>query len=90
MVMGQYVSTQRSASVNYSKNHLESHCSADGADVVIVGCGIGGSALAVTLAREGRRVTVIERSMSEPDRIVGELLQPGGVAALKTLGECVP
>lgn len=29
---------------------------------------------------------LIERDLSEPDRIVGELLQPGGVAALHSLG----
>lgn len=29
---------------------------------------------------------MIERDMSEPDRIVGELLQPGGVSALNDLG----
>jgi len=29
---------------------------------------------------------LVERDLSEPDRIVGELLQPGGVNALKTLG----
>lgn len=38
------------------------------------------------LARDGRRVSLIERDMSEPDRIVGELLQPGGYNALKKLG----
>lgn len=55
-------------------------------DVVIVGAGILGSALAATLARQGRDVLLIERDYSEPDRIVGELLQPGGVAALSALG----
>lgn len=55
-------------------------------DVVIVGAGILGSALAITLARQGRSVTLLERSIKEPDRIVGELLQPGGVQALRTLG----
>ena len=55
-------------------------------DVVIVGSGILGSALAATLAKEGRRVTVIERDLKEPNRIVGELLQPGGRRALQELG----
>ena len=44
------------------------------------------------LARDGRKVCLIERDMSEPDRIVGELLQPGGFHALKKLGlegECI-
>ena len=57
-------------------------------DVVIVGAGILGTALAITLARppHNRSVTLLEKSLKEPDRIVGELLQPGGVAALRELG----
>ncbi|XP_062022693.1 squalene monooxygenase SE1-like [Rosa rugosa] len=55
-------------------------------DVVIVGAGVAGAALAYTLAKEGRRVHVIERDLSEPDRIVGELLQPGGYLKLIGLG----
>lgn len=54
--------------------------------MIIVGSGIVGSALATVLARDGRRVTLIERDLKEPDRIVGELLQPGGCKALKLLG----
>lgn len=56
------------------------------ADVVIIGAGILGCALAVTLGRQGRSVFLLEASMKEPDRIVGELLQPGGVNALDKLG----
>ncbi|XP_070768712.1 squalene monooxygenase [Enoplosus armatus] len=55
-------------------------------DVVIVGAGVLGSAMAAVLARDGRKVTVVERDLKEPDRIVGELLQPGGYRALKDLG----
>lgn len=57
-------------------------------DVIVVGAGILGTALAITLARppHNRSVTLLEKSLKEPDRIVGELLQPGGVAALKELG----
>lgn len=29
---------------------------------------------------------LLEKDLSEPDRIVGELLQPGGYVALKKLG----
>lgn len=61
------------------------------ADVVVVGAGILGCAVAVALGNQGRSVLVLERSMREPDRIVGELLQPGGVQALEKLGlrECL-
>ncbi|KAK9447007.1 squalene epoxidase-domain-containing protein [Limtongia smithiae] len=59
---------------------------ADKYDVVIVGAGVVGASLAATLGKQGRSVLVIERDWSEPDRIVGELLQPGGVLALTKLG----
>ncbi|GFN79564.1 squalene monooxygenase-like [Plakobranchus ocellatus] len=55
-------------------------------EVIIIGSGVGGSAMANVLARDGRKVTVIERDLKQPDRIVGELLQPGGVRALSKLG----
>ncbi|XP_056142644.1 squalene monooxygenase [Lampris incognitus] len=55
-------------------------------DVVIVGAGVLGSAMAAVLGRDGRKVTVLERDLREPDRIVGELLQPGGYRALRDLG----
>ncbi|KAL6216744.1 hypothetical protein ACLB2K_009963 [Fragaria x ananassa] len=67
--------------------------SADGdVDVIIVGAGVAGSALAHTLGKvDGRQVRVIERDLTEPDRIVGELLQPGGYLKLIELGleDCV-
>lgn len=55
-------------------------------DVLIIGAGVIGSAAAVTFATQGRSVLLLERRLKEPDRIVGELLQPGGVAALDKLG----
>ncbi|XP_065847198.1 squalene epoxidase 3 [Euphorbia lathyris] len=41
--------------------------------------------------QEGRRVHVTERYLTEPDRIVGELLQPGGYLKLieLELEDCV-
>ncbi|XP_073092361.1 serine/threonine-protein kinase TAO1-like isoform X3 [Manis javanica] len=55
-------------------------------EVIIVGSGVLGSALAAVLSRDGRKVSVIERDLKEPDRIVGEFLQPGGYPVLKDLG----
>lgn len=64
----------------------ESGPDSDLADVIVVGAGVAGSALAYTLGKDGRRVHVIERDLREPDRIVGELLQPGGYLKLIELG----
>lgn len=36
--------------------------------------------------QDGRQVHVIERDLIKPDRIVGELLQPGGYLKLIELG----
>jgi hypothetical protein len=54
--------------------------------VIVVGGGVAGCTSAIALAKQGYRVTLIERDLSEQDRIVGELLQPGGVRALERLG----
>lgn len=64
---------------------------AEGFDVIVIGAGVAGSALAYTLGKDGRKVFVIERDLKEPDRIVGELLQPGGYLKLVELGlaDCV-
>jgi 2-polyprenyl-6-methoxyphenol hydroxylase-like FAD-dependent oxidoreductase len=55
-------------------------------DVVTVGGGLGGAALAKTLAEAGRRVLVIERELEFRDRIRGEWMAPWGVAELRKLG----
>ncbi|KAK4150807.1 squalene epoxidase-domain-containing protein [Chaetomidium leptoderma] len=55
-------------------------------DVLVIGAGVAGCAIAVAFAKQGRRILVVERSLREPDRIIGELLQPGGVGALSKLG----
>lgn len=55
-------------------------------DLIVVGAGVLGSAAARAFGSAGRRVLLLERDLSQPDRIVGELLQPGGINALKALG----
>jgi squalene monooxygenase len=52
----------------------------------VVGAGVAGTALAYRQGKEGRRVLLLERDLTQPDRIVGELLQPGGYLKLKELG----
>src|SRR5262245_9707958 len=55
-------------------------------EVVIIGGGIAGNALATVLARAGKAVLVLERSTAYRDRVRGELLQPWGVAEARRLG----
>lgn len=52
-------------------------------DLIVVGGGVAGSAFAFEQGCQGRRVLLLERDLAQPDRIVGELLQPGGYLALK-------
>jgi 2-polyprenyl-6-methoxyphenol hydroxylase-like FAD-dependent oxidoreductase len=55
-------------------------------DVVIVGAGIAGSALAAVLARGNVQVAVLERDLEPVDRVRGESLAPWGVIELRRLG----
>jgi menaquinone-9 beta-reductase len=58
----------------------------DRPDVVIVGAGIAGSALAIALARSGHGVVLLEKSTIHVDRVRGELIVPWGVAEARALG----
>jgi 2-polyprenyl-6-methoxyphenol hydroxylase-like FAD-dependent oxidoreductase len=55
-------------------------------DVVIVGGGIAGAALATALAGDGLDVVVLEASPEYQDRVRGESLMPWGVAEARELG----
>ncbi|AGO09849.1 AaceriAAL141Cp [[Ashbya] aceris (nom. inval.)] len=55
-------------------------------DAIVVGAGVVGPCVATALARKGKKVLIVEREWSQPDRIVGELMQPAGVRALRSLG----
>lgn len=68
------------------KAFLNKYKGEETADVIVIGCGIVGSTMSVQLGKQGRNVLCLERDLSEPDRIVGELLQPKGVQALKEMG----
>lgn len=54
-------------------------------DVIVVGGGIAGNALATVLARAGKAVLVLERSSAYQDRVRGEYVQPWGVAEARRL-----
>jgi menaquinone-9 beta-reductase len=55
-------------------------------DLVIVGGGLGGSALAKAMAENGRRVLVLEKETVFQDRVRGENLIPWGGAEAVRLG----
>lgn len=56
------------------------------ADIIVIGAGTAGASIAYALSKQGNSVVVVEKNMDIQDRIVGELLQPGGYEALRKLG----
>ena len=59
-------------------------------DLIIVGGGLAGAALATVMAREGARVLVLERERQFRDRVRGETIHPWGVAEARALGLAGP
>ena len=55
-------------------------------EVVVVGAGVAGAALAVVLARAGREVLLLERQPAFRDVVRGEIIAAWGVAELERLG----
>lgn len=55
-------------------------------DVVIVGGGVGGSALAASLAAAGVDVLLLEQTDVYQDRVRGEWIAPWGVAEVRRMG----
>ncbi len=55
-------------------------------DLIIVGGGIGGSALAATMSKAGWSVLVLEKQESYEDRVRGEWIAPWGVVETQRLG----
>lgn len=58
----------------------------DNRDIVIVGGGIGGSALATVMAKAGHSVLLLEKTTKHVDRVRGEWMAPWGVNELMRLG----
>lgn len=59
-------------------------------DLLVVGGGLAGSALALVMGRAGAKVVVVERERVFRDRIRGEVLHPWGVAEAYELGLAEP
>jgi flavin-dependent dehydrogenase len=55
-------------------------------DVIVVGAGVAGSASAIFLGREGRRVLLLDRATFPRHKVCGEGIMPSGVAILEALG----
>lgn len=55
-------------------------------DLIVVGGGIGGSALAAVMARAGKSVLLLEKSTQYEDRVRGEWISPWGVTETKRIG----
>lgn len=55
-------------------------------DAIVVGAGPAGSATALTLARRGFAVTLVERAQFPRRKVCGEYLNAGAVAELELLG----
>ena len=55
-------------------------------DIVTVGGGLGGAAVAAVMAKAGARVLVVERETRFQDRVRGEFMEPWGVAETRRLG----
>ena len=55
-------------------------------DVCIVGAGVAGCTLSILLAKQGRKILLIERNLKTQRKIVGELMQPIGMELLRKFG----
>jgi len=59
-------------------------------DVIVVGAGPAGAVAATLLARAGARVRLIDRARFPRDKLCGDTMNPGTLAALRRLGMAGP
>lgn len=55
-------------------------------DLIVIGGGIGGSALSAVMAKAGKSVLLLEQSTKYEDRVRGEWIAPWGVTETKRVG----
>ncbi|MCB0537275.1 MAG: FAD-dependent monooxygenase [Bacteroidetes bacterium] len=55
-------------------------------DICIVGAGVAGASIAAHLSKLNYSIALMDISFKERDRIVGELMQPGGLMMMQKLG----
>ena len=55
-------------------------------DLIIVGGGIGGAALAIAMARDGKKILLLEKSTVYEDHVRGEWIAPWGVVETQRVG----
>ena len=55
-------------------------------DLIVIGGGIGGSALSIVMTRAGKSVLLLEQSKVYQDKVRGEWIAPWGVAEVRQLG----
>jgi len=60
--------------------------SAGDAEAIVLGGGVAGAAAALTLARHGRRVLLVEREAAPREKVCGEFLGADAIALLARLG----
>ena len=64
----------------------ETQLTVPSADVVVVGAGPAGAAAAITLARRGSKVTLVDKATFPRDKICGDGLTTGALRLLEDLG----
>ena len=55
-------------------------------EILIVGAGVAGAAMAIVLARCGHSVLILEKSETHVDRVRGESITPWGVDEARRIG----
>jgi flavin-dependent dehydrogenase len=58
----------------------------NGYDAIIVGARVAGSAAAILLARQGRKVALLDRARFPSDTLSTHIVMPGGVLVLERMG----